>query len=81
MPNTQATEAKLLKEISEKLDRLIAVTAIAGKDEDERANLLINLGIDARIISSITGLTTNAVAIRKTRLKKAAKPENKVIRE
>jgi hypothetical protein len=70
MSNTQATEMNLLKEISEKLDRLIAVTAIAGKDEDEHADLLINLGIDAKIISSITGLTTNAVAIRKTRLNK-----------
>ena len=73
MANTAATETVLLKEISEKLDRLIAVTAIAGKNEDERADVLINLGIEAKIISSLTGLTINAVAVRKTRIKKAQK--------
>ena len=68
MPET--TELAVLKEISEKLDRLLAVTAIAGKNAGEHADVLIKIGLGPDIISSITGLTKNAVAVRKTRLNK-----------
>jgi hypothetical protein len=69
----ETSELTVLKEISAKLDRLIAVMAITNKAEDEHADVLINLGVDAKTISAITGITTNAVAIRKTRLKKSSK--------
>ena len=74
MTDTVTPELAVLNEIAAKLDRLIAITATAGKHEDERVDLLINLGVDSRIISAISGLTTNAIAIRKTRFKKAKKP-------
>jgi hypothetical protein len=70
MADFAKSERELLIEISAKLDRLVAVSAIVGLDEDDRIDVLIRLGVDAKLISSLTGLTRNAIAIRKTRAKK-----------
>jgi hypothetical protein len=66
------SERHLLEEISVKLDRLIGVTALVGKKPDEHAEVLIGLGLDAQLISDLTGLTKNAVNVRKTRMKKSS---------
>ena len=63
------SERELLADISAKLDRLIAVTAIAGREAAEHPELLIGLGLDAKVVAELTGLTINAITIRKSRMK------------
>lgn len=70
MADSDKSERELLADIATKLDRLIGVTAIAGRDRDEQPDILINLGLDNQLVAAMTGLTANAVSIRKTRMKK-----------
>ena len=67
---SDAKEVQLLLEISEKLDRLIGVVAIQGKDQDTQIGILADLGLDAPAIGSLVGISANAVRIRKSRGKK-----------
>lgn len=74
---TGRSEKELLEEISEKLDRLTMVTAVAGvEDREEHPDILIALGLDHKAIAKFTGLTPDAVRFRKARAEKksAAKP-------
>lgn len=77
MADSDKSERELLVDIAGKLDRLIGVTAIAGRDRDEHPDILINLGLDNQLVAAMTGLTANAVSIRKTRMKKPAGAKKK----
>jgi hypothetical protein len=73
----EKSEMELLAEISEKLDLLTMVTAVAGvEDREEHPDILIALGLDAKAIAKFTGLTPDAVRFRKARAgkKSAVKP-------
>jgi len=61
------TERDLLKEISLKLDRLIGVIVIQGKDIDNQILLLDSLGFDSRQIGELVGLSASGVRVRKSR--------------
>lgn len=65
------TERELLAEISAKLDRIIALMATIGVDEEEKVARLHTMGLDQRTIASVTGLRPNTVAVRLFRMRKA----------
>ena len=65
----EMTELDILKEISGKLDQLIAVLATQGRSQDEQIRTLRNLGFDWNFIGTTTGLKANAVRMRYTRSK------------
>ena len=54
-------EIGLLREISSKLDRLIAVTAAQGKDRDKQIAILSAAGCDSALIGAVVGLQPGAV--------------------
>jgi len=47
---------KILEEISLKLDKLIAITAIQGKDEEQQIKILKALGVSTKEISQLIGI-------------------------
>jgi DNA-directed RNA polymerase specialized sigma24 family protein len=49
-------EIELLQEISKKLDKLIALYAIQGKNQSEQANILKGLGFTYKEINQLTGI-------------------------
>lgn len=63
------TERELLVEISQKLDRLVAVTAAQGKDADTQIGILRGFGFDWTFIGSFIGLQPEAARMRHTRSK------------
>ena len=63
------TELEVLAEISDKLDRLIAVTAIQGRDEEDQIRILYELGYDSFKIGPLVGLSPDVVRKRKGKLK------------
>jgi hypothetical protein len=66
---------QLLFEISEKLDRIMALVAIRTVEERaEQVRLLDSLGLDARTIAAVTGMTPNAVALRLSRMRRGVQP-------
>ncbi|MGD0035881.1 MAG: hypothetical protein ABSC53_01130 [Bacteroidota bacterium] len=48
-------EIELLQEISKKLDKLIALYAIQGKNPNDQANILKGLGFTYKETSQLTG--------------------------
>jgi hypothetical protein len=69
---------ELLAEISGKLDRILGFLAISGVDDaGERISRLRSLGLDNPTIAAMTGMTTNAVAVRVHRMVRAANRANK----
>ena len=58
------TELEILGEISEKLDRLIALFAIQGKAEDKQIEILHGMGYDWKYIGSAVGLKPNTAQKR-----------------
>jgi DNA-directed RNA polymerase specialized sigma24 family protein len=61
MPIEQKTERDLLLEISKKLDRLIGILAIQGKDRDEKIRILVSLGFSNSEISRLIGVPKGTV--------------------
>lgn len=55
---------ELLKEISEKLDKLIALTATQGMGIDEKIKVLKNLGFNNVQIGKFVGITEGGVRSR-----------------
>jgi len=53
----EKTEKDLLAEISQKLDKIIALLAIQGKDENTQIRILKKLGFDAEEIGKLLGIT------------------------
>lgn len=66
----EKNEKDLLKEISGKLDRLIAFTAIQGKDTDTQIDILTKLGFKSPEIGPFIGLHPDAVRQRRSRKKR-----------
>ncbi len=48
-------------EISQKLDRVIAVLAVQGKDREKQIDILSAVGCDSAFIGNVVGLTASAV--------------------
>ena len=65
----EKTEKEYLKEISEKMDKIIAMIAINGKDTDIQIDILRNLKLEWDEIGAITGLTSEAARKRHSRKK------------
>jgi hypothetical protein len=65
------TTEQLLFEISEKLDRILGFLAIrnVGTTGDQ-VKVLADLGLDSNTIAAVTGLTTNAVSVRLSRMRR-----------
>jgi len=61
MPIVQRTEKALLLEISKKLDRLIGILAIQGKDRDDKIKILVSLGFSNSEISRLIGVPKGTV--------------------
>lgn len=53
----EKSEKELLEEISKKLDKIIAILAIQGKDEDDQIRILKRLGFMADEIGKLLGVT------------------------
>jgi hypothetical protein len=69
---TESTRSEtLLTEISAKLDRILALMAIQGVEEADKVERLSNMGLDQRMIASVTGLRPNTVAVRLFRMRKS----------
>ncbi len=66
----EKTEKELLKEISEKLDKLIAMSAIQRKEEEKQTRILRSLGFTYEEISKLTGIPKGTLLIRNFRKKK-----------
>jgi hypothetical protein len=62
-------ERDILEEISGKLDRVIAIIATQGRDQDGQIRVLRNLGYDWKFIGAATGLNADAARFRYTRFK------------
>lgn len=60
-PASVTAETQLLAEISEKLDRVIAVLAIQGKEKDKQIEILALTGLDSPFIASVIGTTSATV--------------------
>ena len=78
MTNSKS-QIELMTEISEKLDSILGLLAVRGMEEDSNAVIqkLVGMGLSARAIASIVGLSENAVNIRLTRLKKKTAKKSK----
>ncbi len=53
----EKSEKELLEEINEKLDKIIALLAIQGKDENTQIQILKKLGFEAEEIGKLLGVT------------------------
>ena len=59
------------KEILEKLDKIIGLLAIQGKEKNDQIKVLDSLGFTSKFISALTGIPEGTVGrIRSTKLKK-----------
>ncbi len=65
------TERDLLEEISRKLDRLIALQAIQGKDLDTQIDILTRVGLTSSEIGPLLGQHPDSVRRRRSKKQKA----------
>lgn len=70
MSKKEKSEKELLEEISAKLDKLIGVLAISGKDPKKQIEILKGLGFSIAETSTITGQTLDVVKKERSKLKK-----------
>ena len=75
-PKKEKSEIELLTEISEKIDKLTALSAIQGREEERQTKILRSLGSTYEEISKLTGISKGTLLIRNFRKKKGIK-ENK----
>lgn len=70
---TPKTPQDALTNISEKLDSILGFMAIKGIEDDAGKVVvrLRDLGLSAKCIARVSGMTENAVAIRFSRMKKS----------
>lgn len=61
MMSEEKTEKEMLKEISDKLDRVILAISLQGKDTTEKISILSQLNYKEKEIGQIVGLTPKAV--------------------
>lgn len=74
------TEIELLEEISTKLDRLMGVIAIQGKDTQTQARILRSIGLTLKDASTLLGIPEGTLKSweHKTRKEKEGKAETVV---
>jgi len=70
MAKQEKTEKELLREMIEKLDKLIGVIAIQGKSKDDQIKVLVSLGFTNAEISKITGMPKGTVDTIRAKRKK-----------
>lgn len=73
-------EIDILSEISKKLDRLIALTAIDGKERDNQISILSSLGYTNVEISIFTGIpkgTVDVIRAKQNKEKNGKRSNNK----
>ncbi len=61
---------ELLREISQKLDKLIAISAIQGKEEEKQIKILKSLKFTYNEISNLIGIPIGTLKIRDHRKRK-----------
>jgi len=66
-PVVIASEIALLQEISKKLDRVVAVLAVQGKERDKQIEILLAAGCDSAFVGTVVGLTGGAVRVFQSR--------------
>jgi hypothetical protein len=55
------SDSQLLSEISRKLDRIIGLYAIQGKNKEDQIRILVSLGFSNQEIGSLTGIPKGSV--------------------
>lgn len=70
MTSKEKTEKELLKEISEKLDKIIALIAMQGKDVDTQIKILRGLKLEWSEIGRLVGIKGSVAQVRYSRNKK-----------
>ena len=60
----EKSERELLAEVSDKLDKVIALLAVNGKSENEQISILKELGHDWKFIGTLTGLEPDTARMR-----------------
>ena len=72
--SSDASQNELLFEISQKLDLILALLAVRGLEDNQSAIVkkLYEMGMSAKIIAPVAGMSENAVNIRLTRMRKGA---------
>ena len=60
------SEKELLEEISGKLDKIMGVLAIQGKEEDSQIRILKNQGFNSEEVGKLVGLKETTVRMRKS---------------
>jgi DNA-directed RNA polymerase specialized sigma24 family protein len=70
MAAKEKTERDILLEISEKLDRLIGILAVQGKDRDEKISILVSLGFSNAEIGKLIGVPKGTVDSIRAKSKK-----------
>jgi len=65
MPKNGKSSEELLKEISEKLDKLMGILAIQGKDEDTQIRILKSQGFTSEEVGKLIGLKETTIRMRK----------------
>jgi hypothetical protein len=64
------TELDLLKEISEKLDQLISLNLIQGKEKEDQIRVLVERGISNSNIANILSIPKGTVDVIRAKQKK-----------
>jgi hypothetical protein len=72
LKNKTKSELDLLIEIDDKLNTLIAVIAIQGKERDEQIKILASSGLSNSYISSLLGIPKGTVDFIRAKKKKKA---------
>lgn len=62
--NAEKSERELLGEVSEKLDKVVALLAVNGKTQDEQIAILRSFNHDWNFIGTLTGLSADAARMR-----------------
>lgn len=70
MKKKHSTEKELLQEICTKLDKLIGISAIQGKEEDDQIKILVSLGYTNSEISRLAHIPKGTVDTKRAKHKK-----------
>lgn len=63
------TSADHMADISHKLDVVVGFLATRDMAQDQAIDRLLRMGLSGKVIATVSGITENAVAIRKHRAK------------
>lgn len=69
MAKQDKTEKQILEEINEKLNKLIALSAVQGKNKQEQVKILSSIGFTNVEISKLTGIPKGTVDFTRAKFK------------